>query len=109
MTGLIIGIIIGVGSILSVLMGFYIIRRRKWLQTNNDEGKPEIMLDIYGSCWTSFNLVYILILSNFCLHTILYYYFIGELAFACCTLCLVHNTAHSASYQFHVHIQTTAS
>ncbi|GMY33347.1 putative lrr receptor-like serine/threonine-protein kinase, partial [Fagus crenata] len=37
MTGLIIGIIVGVGSILSVLMGFYIIRRRKWLQTNNDE------------------------------------------------------------------------
>ena len=64
--GLIVGISIGVGGILSVFIVFYIIRKRKRLQTNhNEEGEPEIMLHIYGSCWTSFNLVYELKLLNF--------------------------------------------
>ena len=60
------GISIGVGGILSVFIVFYIIRKRKRLQTNdNEEGEPEIMLHVYGSCWTSFNLVYELKLLNF--------------------------------------------
>ena len=64
--GLIVGISIGVGGILSVFIVFYIIHKRKRLQTNdNEEGEPEIMLHIYGSCWTSFNLVYELKLLNF--------------------------------------------
>ena len=105
--GLIVGINIGIASFL--LFGFivfYFIRRRKLVLTIDDEGKPEIMWHFYGSCWTSFNLVYVLKLLNFFSY---FTNFFSELASVCFTLCLVHNTAHSTSIQFHVHIETAAS
>ena len=64
--GLIVGISIGVGVILSVFIVFYIIRKRKRLQTNDDEVSQKssgTFMIVVGLL--SFNLVYILKLLNF--------------------------------------------
>ena len=91
--GLIVGISIGVGGILFVFIVFYIIRERKRLQTNDDEGKPEIKWHLYDSCWTSFNIVYVLKLLNISYFT----NFFSELArnqVAWFTLCLSTTILH---------------
>ena len=59
-TGLIVGLVVGVGivSFLAVFIVFYIVRRRK-PPTNDDEGKPKIMLHMHDeSCQTLFSFLY---------------------------------------------------
>ncbi|KAK7857216.1 putative lrr receptor-like serine/threonine-protein kinase [Quercus suber] len=61
-TRLIVGLVVGVGvvSFLAVFIVFYIVRRRK-PPTNDDEGKPKIMLHMHDdSCQTLFSFLYML-------------------------------------------------
>ena len=73
-TGLIVGVVVGIGvlSFLAAFLVFYILRRRKPL-TNDDEGKPKIMLHIHDSCQTSFSFLNILEKWNSFLYVMLWY------------------------------------
>ncbi|KAK7850401.1 putative lrr receptor-like serine/threonine-protein kinase [Quercus suber] len=73
-TGLIVGVVVGVGvlSFLAVFLVFYILRRRK-PPTNDDEGKPKIMLHIHDSCQTSFSFLNIIEKWNSFLYVMLWY------------------------------------
>ena len=62
------GLVVGVGvvSFLAVFIVFYIVRRRK-LPTNDDEGKPKIMLHMHDdSCQTLFSFLYMLETLSLC-------------------------------------------
>ena len=57
---------VGVVSFLDVFIVFYIVRRRK-LPTNDDEGKPKIMLHMHDdSCQTLFSFLYMLETLSLC-------------------------------------------